>query len=160
QRVLQPSEIAALADPSSDPVGVYSFDEVGAAAGSATEDASNYNNELMLMGSAQIPASGAGHDGTGLLLLASHGWAQSDGLLDSNGSVQVLHTDQSFTVSAWVRLGGTALPAGNEAAISQAGTTASGFSLGYVATPSPHWNFQMAQSDSASPAIDNAASPT
>ena len=158
QRVLMPSEISALADPTSDPVGSWSFSEVGAAAGSATEDASNYNNELMLMGSAQIPASGAGHDGTGLLLLASNGWAQSDGLIDNNGSVQVLHTDQSFTVSAWVRLGGTSLPTTSEYAISQAGTTASAFSLGYIASPAPHWGFVMAQADTASPVFDSAAS--
>ncbi|HET7015872.1 MAG TPA: LamG domain-containing protein [Streptosporangiaceae bacterium] len=160
QRELMPSEISALADTTSDPVGSWSFSEVGDAAGSATEDASFYNNELMLMGSAQIPASGAGHDGTGLLLLNSNGWAQSDGLIDGNGSVQVLHTDQSFTVSAWVRLGGTSLPATNEYAISQAGTTASAFSLGYIASPNPHWGFVMAQADTASPAFDTAASST
>ena len=147
QRVLQPSEVATMADPSGDPVGVYHFDEVG---GSIAFDSSDYGNDLNLEGDAQIPASGAGHDGTGMLLMDGGGWAQSFS--------PVLNTDQSFTVAAWVRLDGTALPSHSEYALSQAGTTSSAFLLGYVATPSPHWAFQMPQADTASPVIDSAGS--
>jgi hypothetical protein len=156
QRVLQPSEISALADPTSDPVGVWNFEELG---GSMAFDSSpgGYGNDLTLEGDAQIPGSGAGHDGLGLSLPDGQGWAQTTGV-DNGGFIPVLHTDQSFTVSAWVRLDGSSLPAGNEYAISQAGNTASAFSLGYVASPSPHWDFMMAQADSASPTFDNAAS--
>jgi hypothetical protein len=160
QRVLQPSEVSAMADPSSDPVGVWNFEEQGAsgASQSTSFDSSNYANDLTLEGDAQIPASGAGHVGLGLSLPDGQGWAQTTGV-DNGGFVPVLHTDQSFTVSAWVRLDGSSLPTANEYAISQAGNTASAFSLGYVASPSPHWDFMMAQSDSASPVLDNAASP-
>lgn len=157
QRVLQPSEVSALADPTSDPVGVWNFEELG---GSMAFDSSpgGYGNDLTLEGDAQIPGSGAGHDGLGLSLPDGRGWAQTTGV-DNGGFVPVLHTDQSFTVSAWVRLDGSSLPGGNEYAISQAGTTASAFSLGYVASPSPHWDFMMAQADKGEVTFDNAASP-
>lgn len=148
QRVLMPSEISALADPTSDPVGSWHFSEVD---GSIAFDSSNYGNDLDLQGTAQIPASGAGHDDTGLLLTGSQGWAQTAG--------QVLHTDQSFTVSAWVRLDGSALPTANEVAMSQAGVNTGGFTLGYAASPSPHFDFSMAQADSTTSAVDHAASP-
>ncbi len=154
QRVLQPGEVAALADPSGDPVGVYHFSDISPPPpdqqGSLTFDSSNYGNDLTLEGDAQIPASGAGHDGPGMLITDGGGWAQS--------SQQVLHTDQSFTVSTWVRIDGSALPTGNRWAISQAGTTASAFQLGYVSSPSPRWSFQMPEADTASPVTDAATS--
>lgn len=52
------------------------------------------------------------------------------GGIDNNGITRVMHTDQSLTVSAWVRLGGSSL-AGNEHPIRQVGQTAGPFSLGY-----------------------------
>lgn len=66
-----------------------------------------------------------------------------------------VHTDASFTVSAWVRLdsGGFA-----RAAVSQDGTNFSGFVLWYRPDNGGHWVFGMARSDAAYNGTDMATS--
>jgi len=67
----------------------------------------------------------------------------------------VVHTDESFSVGAWVRLDRSSTSA---VAISQDGDLASGFSLGYVAGTG--WAFSMARSGGdASVPTDTAAYP-
>jgi hypothetical protein len=68
-------------------------------------------------------------------------------------TLPVAGNNGSFTVSAWVYL--TTAGATDQAAISQAGTNTSGFTLGYYAGTSGSckcWAFTMPSSDSASPA--------
>ncbi|MFG2059757.1 hypothetical protein ACGFI9_37690 [Micromonospora sp. NPDC048930] len=79
-------------------VAEWHFDEVGPGPAS---DASGMYHDLTFYGEAVIPASGAGQTGTGLRLDDVDDYAAPD-------DGQVLNTDQSFTVSAWVRL----LPSG------------------------------------------------
>ena len=155
-RVLFDSEVAALVDPlATGKVGLWHFNEVDS---SFALDSSDYFHDLTLNGGASIPASGAGHDGTGLLLMDGTGWAQTDG--------PVLYTDQSFTASAWVRLDdadpGTPapdLPTGNEAAMGQSGQYMSAFWLGYrYYNGVPTWRFTMRDADADTGAFVDALS--
>jgi hypothetical protein len=141
RRVLFPTEVAALASPSTQgPVALYHFDEVDS---SVTFDSSPYARDLTLMGDASIPASGAGYQGTGMLVDDGSGYAASAG--------EVVHTDQSFTVSGWVRIDGSQLPAHTITAISQPATQLSGFYLGYrIIGSTPAWSFSMPGADSTS----------
>jgi hypothetical protein len=81
----------------------------------------------------QIPASGAGHTGTGLRL---------DGIDDhATTDRQVLRTDQSFTVSAWVRPSDSAV---SQTFVSQRSAGAyPGFYLHYGAANGGEWLFAM-----------------
>lgn len=159
QRVLFPGEIQALVDPSvtamvedntfdstslcypdpSNPVTLYQM----------STDSSNMAHDLVLNGTAQVPPQGAGYEGTGLQLDGG-GYADTsaDPACDLTGS-QVLHTDQSFTASAWVKLTGSSLPTVNMTALSQSGSNAAGFYLGYrlVGNGTPVWSFAMPDSD-------------
>jgi hypothetical protein len=143
QRVLFPTEVAALADPSTQgPVALYHFDDVGSP---VTFDSSPYAHDLTLMGDASIPSSGAGYEGTGMLLDDGNGYAVSAG--------EVAHTDQSFTVTGWVRIDASELPAHTITAISQPATQVSGFYLGYrIVGTTPVWSFSMPGADSTSSA--------
>lgn len=146
QRTLADTELRALIDPlDTGKVGEWHFSDVDSP---VTLDSSNANNLLYLYGGASIPASGAGYDGTGLLLMDGTGHAETEG--------PVLNTDQSFTVSAWARLGdgnpGTPaadMPTGNRAVISQVGTRATSFWLGYQNYDgNPRWGFTFRNADS------------
>jgi hypothetical protein len=102
------------------------MDEVGPG---PAYDSSGFGRDLTFHGGASIPASGSGQTGTGLRLDGVDGYA------DTTATVR---TDQSFTVSAWVRLadGNPAtpdpdLPTGRQAAVTQQGTTVDAFFLGY-----------------------------
>jgi hypothetical protein len=152
QRVLFPSEIAAMVDPSVNGlVEANSMENPGGAGTieTAAPDPLNLLHDLVLQGTAQVPLSGAGYQGLGLQL---DGGGYADSSIDSlyNGTPnQVLHTDQSFTVSAWVRIDGTSLPTGNLTAVSQQGNLESNFYLGYRLDSggAPHWGFAMAGAD-------------
>jgi len=147
-RMLLDSEISALADPRQvGNVGEYHMEEVGPG---PAFDSSGMGHDLNFHGGASIPASGSGQTGTGLHLDGATGYADTDG--------PSVYTDQSFTVSAWVRLGdGDAstpvpdLPTGNRTAVGQSGQALSGFFLGYrVDTGVPRWAFSMRNTDSDS----------
>ena len=159
QRVLYPSEIAAIADPSVNAmVEDNTFDSPSVCFPDPTNpvlvyqtsiDSSNLAHDLVLNGTAQVPAQGAGYEGTGLQLDGG-GYADTsaDPACDGTGS-QVLHTDQSFTVSAWVKLTGSSLPTSNMTALSESGSDVSGFYLGYrlVGSGTPVWSFAMPDAD-------------
>jgi hypothetical protein len=157
QRVLYPPEIQALADPSSNGlVEANSFEQPGSGAAQTVEfaapDPHNLLHDLLLQGTAQVPLSGAGYQGLGLQL-DGNGYADSSIDEVNNGTPdQVLHTDQSFTVSSWVRLpSGTSLPTQTMTALSQEGSAASGFFLGYrTSGTAGFWSFAMPGADSTS----------
>nr|BFE61779.1 LamG domain-containing protein [Dactylosporangium thailandense] len=65
----------------------------------------------------------------------------------------VLHTDQSFTVSAWVRLD-SVTGIHNYAAVSQDGAHTSSFLLGYEGITKNRWRFSIAAAD-----VDSASMP-
>jgi hypothetical protein len=71
--------------------------------------------------------------------------------------VPIIRTDQSFTVSAWVKLG--SLPDRNMAVLSQNGTHTAGFSLYYktVSATEKRWTFLMNQNDVATTAPNYVA---
>jgi Concanavalin A-like lectin/glucanases superfamily len=157
-RVLFDDEIAHMSDPLLvGRVGEWHMDEIGPG---PAFDASGLGHDLTFHGGASIPPSGAGQTGTGLRLDGTSGYADTTG--------PVLYTDQSFTVSAWVRLADadpstTApdLPTGNHTALGQSGQRISGFFLGYRSFSSgTRWSFSMVDSDSDNPVWSSAASST
>jgi hypothetical protein len=76
---------------------------------------------------------------------------------DATGKAPVIRTDQSFTVTAWVRLDG--IPARNSAIVSQVGENTAGFALHYMRTvEGPRWAFDMQRTDKVSPEIRMAQS--
>jgi hypothetical protein len=92
-RVISDTEVFNLSDPIQvGKVGDWHMDQIGF--GPAI-DSSDLAHDLTFYNGASIPASGAGHTGTGLRLDGVDDYAAPDG--------QVLHTDQSFTVSVWAR---------------------------------------------------------
>jgi len=150
-RVLYPTEVQALVDPSARSlVEANSFENPGGAGTieTAAPDPLNLLHDLVLQGTAQVPLSGAGYQGLGLQL-DGNGYADTSIDTSFNGTPnQVLHTDQSFTVSAWVRLTGSTLPARPMTAVSQLGTNTSGFFLGYRGgTSGGTWSFAMPGAD-------------
>jgi hypothetical protein len=64
-----------------------------------------------------------------------------------------LRTDQSFTVTAWVRLNVTAAPYG---AVTQDGGTVGGFFLGFRNSPAPRWEFMVPPADATGSAAARA----
>ncbi|MEU8248856.1 LamG-like jellyroll fold domain-containing protein [Nonomuraea sp. NPDC048916] len=70
----------------------------------------------------------------------------------------IVPTEDNLAVSAWVRLGGTELPAHNVAAVSQSGELHSGFWLGYRSS-AKSWAFMMNHSGGTSQTVwaSNAA---
>ncbi|MCP2337365.1 LamG domain-containing protein [Actinomadura rupiterrae] len=65
---------------------------------------------------------------------------------DSTGRAPVVSTDQSFTVTAWVRL--PSLPDRNMTIVSETGDNTTGFSLRYVVDQGQkYWSFEMANPD-------------
>ncbi len=117
-RVLMTNEIAAMADPLAvGRVGEWHMDEVGPG---PAYDASGMAHDLTFGAGASIPPSGAGQSGTGLHLDGT-GYARTDG--------PVVNTDQSFTVSAWVRLTVAPTDTAYPTAVSQAGPRFAGFEL-------------------------------
>ncbi|MFD2767565.1 LamG-like jellyroll fold domain-containing protein [Micromonospora eburnea] len=142
-RVISANEAAVAADGGSP--GEWHFGEPGK--GPAL-DSSPYAHDLTFIPNANVPTSGAGQTGTGLQLDGT-GYAETD---------QVLNTDQSFTVSAWVRL--HQMPVGNAVIVSQDGSVNSAFHLRYagIGGGAGKWAFTCVTPDSTSPAILDALS--
>ncbi len=124
-RVLTASEAAGftdtIANSGSTMVARWDLEDVGPG---PSFDGSNYARDLDFFGGAEIPPSGSGHTGTGMLLDGVDAYAETQG--------PVLHTDQSFTVSAWAKLptGVT----GNRTVLAQRGAVESAFHLKYEAS--------------------------
>jgi len=96
-RMISASEVFDLSDPIKvGKVAEWRMEEVGPG---PAFDASGLAHDLTFWSGAQIPPSGAGQTGTGLRL---------DGVDDyAAPNEAVIHTDQSFTVSCWVRMSAT-----------------------------------------------------
>ena len=125
------------------------FDE---AAGNAA-DATGHNNALTITGGTRV--TGRGGQGTALSLNGSTQYAATAGPVmaphpDTNVPTAV-RTDQSFTVSARVRItntGGTE----QKGIVSANGTRTAAFTLGYSA-PDNKWRFAISGSDVDAPAV-------
>src|SRR5690606_32581804 len=92
-RVISSAEVFKLVDPISvSKVAEWHMGEVGPG---PAFDASGLANDLWFYGGAEIPSAGAGQTGTGLRLDGVDDYASPD--------KPVIYTDQSFTVSVWVR---------------------------------------------------------
>ena len=130
-RVISAAEAFQLCDPIAvGNVGEWHMDEVGPG---PAFDASPMAHDLTFFNGASIPAVGAGHIGTGLRLDGIDDYAAPTG--------QVLHTDQSFTVSLWVRPM-TASVAQTFVSQESTGTTG-GFSLKYGPEAGGQWKMRM-----------------
>jgi hypothetical protein len=145
-RMLLDSEVADLADPRQvGNVGEWHMDEVGPG---PAFDASGMGHDITFHGGTSIPPGGSGQTGTGLHLDGTTGYADATG--------PVIYTDQSFTVSAWVRMadgnGSTPepdLPTGNRTAVAQSGQWVSSFFLGLRWDAGvPRWDLGMKDIDS------------
>ncbi|MEV4411977.1 LamG-like jellyroll fold domain-containing protein [Catellatospora sp. NPDC049609] len=134
-RVVFQAEIDKLVDPtiltSGSLVGKWDFEEVGFG---PSYDASGYFHDLDFYGGTQVPPAGAGHTGTGLRL---------DGVDDYVATAgQVLHTDQSFTVSVWARP--SSLTAAYQVFLAQQSDgTYPGFLLYWSTDSGGQWKFRM-----------------
>jgi Concanavalin A-like lectin/glucanases superfamily len=152
-RILTDTEIAAMVDPT-DPSNVATAtvgqwlirpeDCPGNPVTFCLDDAS-MGHDLGLSGGVTITT--AGQSGSALLFNGTDGVAQTT----EGNPGPVLHTDQSFTVSTWVKLGN--VPAHNYTALGQDGNYVSAFYLGYriFGGTTPRWSFSMKD-------IDNDAS--
>jgi hypothetical protein len=142
QRAVMPGEFAALMD--NPVVGKYRFGETDP----PEFDESGHFHDLNFEGGASVPDNPSqGYDGTGLVV---------DGTGDAVSSDQVVHTDQSFTVSVWAKPSDLT---NSGVVLSQDGTNQSGFVLKY----SKHfntWRFGVAPSDTASSLTDDQRDST
>ena len=129
QRALSASEVTTLANGL--PLTDWEFSE---GAGSTTADRGTGNNSGGLTGGATWTTSG--HSGNAVSFDGSTGRVVS--------SAAVVTTNTSFSVAAWVYLTAKSV---NRTAVSQDGTTISGFYLQYEAT-NDRWAFTMHSSDS------------
>ncbi|WP_027344464.1 LamG-like jellyroll fold domain-containing protein [Hamadaea tsunoensis] len=143
-RVITANEAAVAADAGD--VGEWHFGEPGK--GPAT-DSSAYGRDLTFVPNANVPPSGSGQNGTGLHLDGT-GYAETAG--------PVVNTDQSFTVSAWVRY--TAMPTWNSVIASQDGNQYSAFHLRYAnqGGGTGKWAFTCLTSDDANLSMVDAFS--
>jgi Concanavalin A-like lectin/glucanases superfamily len=92
-RVISAAEVFALSDPLAvGNVGEWHMDDLGFG---PAFDASGMDHDLTFHNGAFMPPAGSGRIGSALRLDGVDDYAAPDS--------QVLHTDQSFTVSAWVR---------------------------------------------------------
>ncbi|HZM74384.1 MAG TPA: LamG-like jellyroll fold domain-containing protein [Candidatus Limnocylindrales bacterium] len=144
-RVLSASEVAAMSDPLTDNVGQWRMDE---GSGPMAFDSSNFFHDVNLNLTSGVSWTTESQSGAAALAFDRSGDALTDG--------PVLNTDQSFTVSAWVRLAdedttdaGPTLPNGNRTALGQSGNRVSGFYLGYRVDGAgvPHWGFAIPETD-------------
>jgi hypothetical protein len=130
-RVISATEAFALSDPIQvGKVGDWHMDEIGFG---PAFDSSALAHDLNFFNGASIPASGAGQTGTGLRLDGVDDYAAPDG--------QVLHTDQSFTVSVWARP--TTIAVYQTFVSQQSDGVQGGFSLYFGSESGGVWKFRM-----------------
>ncbi|WP_143219171.1 LamG domain-containing protein [Actinokineospora bangkokensis] len=120
--------------------GYWKFDE---GTGTTTADSSNngagYENNMITTGAQWVP----GKTGTALRYNGTTGSF-------SHSTSRAVNTSQSFTVSAWVKLGSLQ---GYQAVVGQSGTTRPGFQLRYSPDVQA-WIFGLNREDSSSTATD------
>ena len=143
QGVLPDEAIAGLAHPPAQLVGHWKLDET---TGTTAVDSSGAGRNATLSGGA---AWGDGWFDGGLGLDGASGQAGTAG--------PVLRTDQAFTVAAWVSFRGASQPT-NYTAVSQDGTGASAFKLGYRYFNGT-WAMMMPTADDANTTDVTAVSP-
>ncbi|GIH03927.1 hypothetical protein Rhe02_19940 [Rhizocola hellebori] len=152
-RAITSDEVRALVNPDDaawgSKVGLWHFD----AGYDPSADSSAYGHDLNYQNGVTIPLGQSGQTGTGV---------QLDGVDDSMVTDgQVLHTDQSFTVSAWAKIANGADMTGNHQVLGQDGQLFSGFYLGYRnVSGTPRWSFAMKETDEVTAAWAAASSPT
>ena len=130
-RAISAEEVFALVDPiANSNVGEWHMEDVGPG---PSFDASPMAHDLTFFNGVVIPPSGAGHTGTGLRL---------DGIDDyAATSRQVLHTDQSYTVSVWARPSSSTVA---QTFVSQDSMfAAGGFSLKWGPDAGGQWKFRI-----------------
>jgi hypothetical protein len=141
-RVLSDSEVRAAVSRDNVQVGYWKFDETE---GKTASNTVSSGNSGVLQGNARFTQDGA-----------VNGAVQLDDPADyvSTGSAAV-RTDQSFSVSAWVRQDQALTPGNPDAAVSQEGSVISGFYLGYRqnADSGGKWEFYLPSAD----AVDRPA---
>jgi hypothetical protein len=132
-RVLSDTEVFDLSDPMKvGEVAVWHMEEVGPG---PAFDSSALAHDLTFFNGASIPPTGAGQTGTGLQLDGIDDYAAPDG--------QVLHTDQSFTVSLWVRPNATATQQTFISQESLSPGTVGGFALKFGPDSGGQWKFRI-----------------
>lgn len=130
-RVISATEVFGLSDAIQvGKVGDWHMDESGFGPAS---DSSDLAHDLTFYNGASIPSSGAGHTGAGLRLDGVDDYAAPDG--------QVLHTDQSFTVSVWARP--TTIAVYQTFVSQQSAGVQGGFSLYFGSENGGVWKFRM-----------------
>jgi hypothetical protein len=146
-RVVSAAEVFELSDPIEvGRVGEWHMDEVGPG---PAFDASGLIHDLSFVNGAIVPPSGAGQSGTGLQLDGVNDYAATD--------TQVVHTDQSFTVSVWARP--TSATVEQTFVSQQSAGVHGGFSLGLSPGATPVWRFRMHTSSGATAGVTSAAAP-
>jgi serine/threonine protein kinase len=155
-RTLSDSEIAAVVDPTganniaTDVVGQW-FVEPASCFGNprmVCQDSSGHAHRVNLSGG--VTTTTGGHTGSGLQYNGTNGVAQTTDP-NTGGLGPVLHTDASFTVSAWMKL--DSMPNGNRTAMGQSGTKMSPFYFGtrnFNSGTTPYWVFAMVDADTDS----------
>ncbi|MFC7484473.1 LamG domain-containing protein [Luedemannella flava] len=147
QRTLFDTEVRAAVDQlDNGNTGQWHFNEVYS---TPQWDSTMYMNDLNLEGNVSVPASGAGHDGTGMSFPNGTGWAET--------LEPVVYTDQSFTVSAWAYLTDGSR---NRTVIAQDGQYDSAFALKYDAVAGGKWTMQMFDYDDLATTTGPTASST
>lgn len=144
QGVLPDEAISGLAHPPAALIGQWRLDETS---GTTAADSSGADHPATITGGTSW---GDGWVDGGLTLDGTSG--------SGNTASPVLRTDQAFTVTAWVSFRGPGAQPTNYTAVSQDGTGASGFKLGYQYGPNS-WAVMMPASDSGDAADVVAASP-
>ena len=146
-RALSAAEVFALSDPVAvGNVGEWHMDEIGPG---PAFDASDLAHDLTFFGGAFVPASGAGQTGTGLRLDGIDDYAAPD--------AQVLHTDQSFTVSVWARPTTTAV---DQTLLSQQSSGShAGFALGFGRDSGGVWKLGIHASATDTVNLTSATAP-
>ncbi|NUR96512.1 MAG: LamG domain-containing protein, partial [Kribbellaceae bacterium] len=142
-RALSPSDVQSIVHQADVAVDHFTFDDT--ASGSTVHNSVADGAPGTLHGGAQLVDHGAVHQALTL--------GGADDYLSAPNAVR---TDSSFSVSAWVRV--AARPAGSTDAItalSQDGTSYSGFLLGYRNDPAgDRWEFHLPSADAAQRSAD------
>ncbi|USX53761.1 LamG domain-containing protein [Lentzea sp. HUAS12] len=147
-RVLSDAEIRASVGRDAVQAGNWKFDETsGTAAGNAVlgSTAAELKGSAKFVGQGAVGGAVQFPDPTGYVTAGK----------------PVVRTDQSFSVSAWVRQDETPPLDWFQAAVSQDGTRHSGFFLGYRSAPdgAGRWEFVLPTADVAGPGYETVFSP-